>query len=97
MIKPLLDRVLLKKVEEKNVTSSGIVLSEKPKEVPSTGKVIAVGPGKKDENGQVVEMNVSEGDIVIYKQYAGTTVESQGKEYVIVEIKDVLAVVEEEK
>lgn len=97
MIKPLLDRVLLEKVEEENVTSSGILVSEKPKELPSTGRVIAVGPGKLDDNGNLVEMIVKENDVVIYKQYAGTTVESDSKEYVIVEIKDVLAIVEEDK
>lgn len=95
MIKPLLDRVLLQKVEEETVTKSGIILTDKPKEVPSQGKVIAIGPGK-IEDGNLIEMTVQEGDVVIYKQYAGTSIEYQGEDYVIIDIKDVLAVVKEE-
>ena len=69
MLKPLLDRVLLKKLEEEKVTSSGLVISETNKEVPNTGLVIAVGPGKIDDKGNKIEMNVKEGDTVIFKQY----------------------------
>ncbi len=96
MLKPLLDRVLLKKLEEESVTSSGLVISEKNKEVPNTGEVIAVGAGKIDEHGNKIDMNVKEGDVVIFKQYAGTEVEDQGEKYVIVEMKDILALVEKE-
>lgn len=96
MIKPLLDRVLLEKVEEENVTSSGILISDKPKEKPSTGKVLAVGPGNVDEQGRPIEMSVSAGDIVIYKQYAGTTITEDEKDYIIVDMKDILAIVEED-
>lgn len=96
MLKPLLDRVLLKKLEEEKVTSSGLVISETNKEVPNTGLVIAVGPGKIDDKGNKIEMNVKEGDTVIFKQYTGTEVEHKNEKYVIVEMKDVLAIVEKD-
>ena len=94
MLRPLLDRVLLEKVEEEKVTKSGIILSDKTVEKPSTAKVIAVGPGKVDEHGKPIVMEVKVGDIVVYKQYSGTNVKDDNKEYVIVEMKDILAVVE---
>lgn len=94
MLRPLLDRVLLEKVEEEKVTKSGIILSDKTVEKPSTAKVVAVGPGKVDDQGKPVVMEVSVGDLVVYKQYSGTNVKDGQKEYVIVEMKDILAVVE---
>lgn len=94
MLKPLLDRVLLKKVEQETTTSSGLIISDKKAEKPSTGDVIAVGPGKVDEKGNLVEMNVAVGQRVIYRQYAGTEVKDGNDNYVIVEMKDILAIVE---
>lgn len=94
MLKPLLDRVLLQKVEEENVTKSGLILSEKSKELPNTGKVIAVGPGKITDSGEKIEMQVQLGDIVIFKQYATTEVSHDNEKYVLVEMKDILAIVE---
>ena len=94
MLRPLLDRVLLEKVEEEKVTKSGIILSDKTVEKPSTAKVVAVGPGKLDDQGIPISMDVSVGDVVVYKQYSGTNVKDQDTEYVIVEMKDILAVVE---
>lgn len=96
MLKPLLDRVLLKKLEEEKVTASGLVISDKNKEVPNTGTVIAVGPGRLDDKGNLIEMNVKEGDVVIYKQYAATEVEDTHEKYIIVEMKDILAIVEKD-
>ncbi len=94
MLRPLWDRVLLEKVEEEKVTKSGIILSDKTVEKPSTAKVVAVGPGKPDDQGKPISMDVSVGDVVVYKQYSGTNVKDQDTEYVIVEMKDILAVVE---
>lgn len=93
MIVPLLDRVLLEKVEAKKQTASGIILAEASKEKPSLATVVAVGPGKK-EDGVLVPMGVEVGQTVIFKQYAGTDVTHQNKEYLIVEVKDILAIVE---
>lgn len=94
MLKPLLDRVLLKKVEQETTTSSGLIISDKKTEKPSTGDVVAVGPGKIDDHGNKIEMNVSVGERVIYRQYAGTEVKDNNESYVIVEMKDILAIVE---
>lgn len=96
MLKPLLDRVLIKKSEEEKVTASGLVISDKNKEIPNKGIVLAVGPGKKDDQGNLIEMQVKEGDEVIFKQYAGTEVEENHEKYTIVEMKDILAVVEKD-
>ncbi|HHX53087.1 MAG TPA: co-chaperone GroES [Erysipelothrix sp.] len=96
MLKPLLDRVLLKKIEEENVTASGLVVSKENKELPNTGLVISVGPGKIDDHGNKIDMVVKEGDIVIFKQYAGTEVEDNQEKYVIVEMKDILAIKEKD-
>lgn len=93
MIKPLLDRVVLEKVESEKKTASGIILTDVSKEKPSLAKVVAVGPGKVDD-GKLIEVPVKVGDTVIYKQYATTEVKYENKEYLICESKDILAVIE---
>ncbi|NLI68473.1 MAG: co-chaperone GroES [Bacilli bacterium] len=86
MIKPLGDRVLIELVEQEETTASGIVLPDTAKEKPQEGKVVAVGKDAEEE----VKVN----DRVIYSKYAGTEVEYDGKEYLIVSLTDILAVVE---
>jgi chaperonin GroES len=93
MIKPLLDRVLLEKVEQEKKTASGIILSDASKEKSYLAKVIAVGPGKV-EDGKLIEVGVKVDDLVIYKQYAPTEVKYENKEYLILDAKDILAIVE---
>ncbi len=93
MLKPLNEYVVLEKEKVENKTSSGIILSDKPKEQPSIGHVVAVGPGKV-ENGQVIKMDVQVGDKVIFKKYGGTEVEIDDHEYLIISITDILAIVE---
>lgn len=93
MLKPLNEYVVLEKEKVENKTSSGIILSDKPKEQPSIGYVVAVGPGKV-ENGQVIKMDVQVGDKVIFKKYGGTEVEIDDHEYLIISITDILAIVE---
>lgn len=93
MIVPLLDRVLLEKAEAEKKTASGIILAESNKEKPSIAKVIAVGPGK-TEDGILVPMTVRVNDTVIFRQYATTEVKYENKEYLIVENKDILAIIE---
>ena len=94
MIKPLGDRVVVKVLEKKEKTASGIVLPDTAKEKPQEGEVIAVGPGKMLDNGQRVALDVKVGDKVIYSKYAGTEVKYEGKEYLILSERDILAIVE---
>ena len=89
MIKPLLDRVLIKMVESEETTKSGIILSNGSKEKPQVAEVVAVGPGTED-----VKMNVKVGDKVIINKYSGTEVKYEGAEYTIVKQEDILAIVE---
>lgn len=87
-IKPLADRVVLKKMEAEEKTKSGIVLPGSAKEQPQLAEVLAVGPGTED-----VKMEVVVGDTVIFSKYAGTEVKYDGEEYLIASQKDILAVV----
>ena len=89
---PLGDRVVLKQVEVEETTKSGIVLPGQSKEKPLQAEVIAVGPGGIVE-GKEVTMLVSEGDKVVYSKYAGTEIELDGEEYLIVKQNDILAVI----
>ena len=89
MIKPLLDRVVLKVVESEETTKSGIILSNGSKEKPQFAEVVAVGPGTED-----VKMNVKVGDKVIINKYSGTEVKYEGTEYTIVKEEDILAIVD---
>ncbi|MCK8826162.1 co-chaperone GroES [Natroniella acetigena] len=93
-IKPLGDRVVIQTVEREEKTESGIVLPDSAKEKPQEGKVVAVGEGRTADSGEVIAPQVAEGDIVIYSKFAGTEVKHQGEEYLIVNEKDILAIVE---
>ncbi|WP_018111012.1 co-chaperone GroES [Thermus igniterrae] len=92
VIKPLGDRVVVKRIEEEPKTKGGIVLPDTAKEKPQKGKVIAVGSGRVLENGQKVPLEVKEGDIVVFAKYGGTEIEIDGEEYVILSERDLLAV-----
>lgn len=92
-IKPLADRVVIKKLEAETTTKSGIVLSGTAKEKPQEAEVIAVGPGALHE-GKRIEMEVKVGDKVLYSKYAGTEVKVDGEEYTILKQDDILAIVE---
>ena len=94
-IKPLGDRVVIKQVEVKEeTTESGIVIPDSAQDEPQEGKVVAVGPGKKLDNGEVAEMQVEEGDTIVYDDYAGTELKRNGEEYLVLSEKDILAIVE---
>ena len=88
-IKPLGDRVVIKRLEAEEKTASGIVLPGQAKEQPQMAQVVAVGPGT-DE----VKMEVADGDVVIFSQYAGTEVKDEGESYTILAQRDILAKVE---
>ena len=92
-LRPLADRVVIKMVEAEETTASGIILAGAAKEKPEIAEVVAVGPGGVVD-GNKVEMTVSAGDKVIMSKYAGTEVKYQGKEYVIVRMGDILAIVD---
>ena len=88
-IKPLGNRVVIKRVEAEEKTASGIVLPGQAKEKPQMAEIVAVGPGTEEE-----KMDVKVGDTVIFSQYAGTEIKYQGEEYTILTQRDVLAIVE---
>jgi len=93
-IRPLHDRVLVRREEEETKTAGGIVLPGPAAEKPSRGEVIAVGNGKITENGDVRPLDVKAGDKVIFGQYAGSTVKVEGEELLIMSEAEILAVVE---
>ena len=93
-LKPLGDRIVVEPIEQEEQTALGIFLPETAKEKPQQGKVIAAGPGARKDTGERIVMDVKVGDKVLYARYAGTNVELDGKEYLILKESDVLAVVE---
>ncbi|MCQ2969858.1 MAG: co-chaperone GroES [Clostridium sp.] len=92
-IKPLGDRVVIKKLEAESTTKSGIVLTGTAKEQPQEAKVMAIGPGAMVD-GKRVEMDVKVGDKILYSKYSGTDVKVAGEEYIILRQDDILAIVE---
>lgn len=94
-LKPLGDRLVVKPLEEEEVTPGGIVLPETAKEKPQKGEVLAVGPGSRDDEGQYIAMDVSIGDKVLYAKYGGTEVKVNGDKLLILRESDILALIEE--
>lgn len=92
MLRPLGDRVVVKRIEEEAKTKGGIVLPDTAKEKPQRGKVIAVGSGRMLDNGTKVPLEVKQGDTVLFAKYGGTEVEIDGEEYIILSERDLLAV-----
>ena len=93
-IRPLHDRVLVRRQEEETKTAGGIVLPGSAAEKPSRGEVVAAGKGKVNEKGEVRPMDVKVGDKVIFGQYAGNTVKVDGEEFLIMSENEILAVIE---
>ncbi len=94
MLKPLGDRVVIEVAKEEEKTVGGIVLASAAKEKPQTGTIIAVGEGRTLDNGQKVSVAVKAGDTVMFEKYSGAEVKYEGKEYLIVHEKDIVAIVE---
>ena len=92
-IKPLEDRVLVEPLEAETTTASGLVIPDTAKEKPQEGKVVAAGPGRVDDKGNRVPMDVAVDDVVIFSKYGGTEVRYNGKDYLLLNSRDVLAVV----
>jgi chaperonin GroES len=92
-IRPLQDRVLVRRVEEEERTAGGIIIPDTAKERPQEGLVVATGKGKVRDDGSVTPLDVKQGDRVLFGKYAGTEVTLDGEEYVILREDDVLAVI----
>jgi chaperonin GroES len=93
-IRPLQDRVIVKRVEEEGKTKGGIIIPDTVKEKPMEGKVTAVGKGKVLEDGQIHPLDVKAGDRVLFTKYAGTEVKIDGEEHLIMREDDILGVIE---
>jgi len=94
-LKPLDDRIVVEPNEAEQTTASGLVIPDTAKEKPQQGKVLAVGPGKRAENsGELIALDISVGQTVLYSKYGGTEVTIEGKDLLILSSRDVLAVVE---
>jgi chaperonin GroES len=93
-IRPLQDRVIVKRVEEEEKTRGGIIIPDTAKEKPIEGKVIAVGKGKLNEDGKVRALDVKKGDLVLFGKYAGTEIKLDGVDHLILREDDILGVIE---
>jgi chaperonin GroES len=93
-IRPLHDRVLIKRVEEEQKTKGGIIIPDTAKEKPAEGKVIAVGTGRVQEDGKIRALDVKKGDRVLFGKYSGTEVKVDGDELIIMREDDILCVIE---
>jgi chaperonin GroES len=93
-LRPLGDKILIKRLEAESKTKSGIVLPDSAKEKPKRGKVLSVGEGKRLENGSRAPVSVKKGDEVIFSSYAGTELKLDGEELMIMSEDDILAIVE---
>ncbi|MDQ4026233.1 MAG: co-chaperone GroES [Actinomycetota bacterium] len=92
-IRPLEDRILVRPEEGQETTVSGIVIPDTAKEKPQEGTVLAIGPGKRSDTGDLIPMDVKEGDRVMYSKYGGTEIKVDGEELLILSSRDVLAIV----
>jgi chaperonin GroES len=93
-IRPLHDRILVKRMEEQEVRKGGIIIPDTAKEKPQEGKVIAVGNGKVGEDGKKIPLDVKAGDRILFGKYSGNEVKIEDEEYVIMREEDVLAILE---
>ncbi len=93
-IRPLHDRVLVKRIEEDEKSSGGIVIPDTAKEKPMQGKVMAVGPGGRDEAGKLVPLDVKKGDKILFGKWSGTEVKLNGDELLIMKESDIMGVIQ---
>ena len=94
-VKPLQDRILVKRIEEEERTKGGIIIPDAAKEKPQEGMVVAVGDGKTLESGQKAALTVKPGDKILFGKYSGTEIKVDGEEHLILREDDVLAIVED--
>jgi len=93
-LRPLNDRVIVKRLDNERTTASGIVIPESAAEKPDQGEVIAVGPGKRTEDGKVLPLDVKAGDKVLFGKYAGQTVKVDDEELLVIREEEILAIIE---
>ncbi len=93
-IRPLHDRVLVKRLEEETTTPGGIIIPDSAKEKPTKGKIIAVGTGNKTEEGKVIPLDVQKGDVVLFAKWGGQEIKVDGEELIIMKESDIIAVEE---
>jgi chaperonin GroES len=93
-VRPLHDRVIVKRLEEQDKTKGGIIIPDTAKEKPVEGKIMAVGAGKVMENGKRMPLQVKEGDRVLFGKYAGTDIRIEGEDHLIMREDDIIAIVE---
>lgn len=93
-IRPLHDRLIVKRLEEEGRTKGGIIIPDTAKEKPIEGRVIAVGDGKTKEDGKKIPMEIKKGDRVLFAKYAGTEVKIDGEEHLMMREDDILAIIE---
>ena len=96
-VKPLHDRILIKRVEEKETIKGGIIIPDTAKEKPQEGEVIAVGTGKKTEEGKVIPLDVQAGDRILFGKYSGTEIKIDDQEFLIIREDEVLGIIEAAK
>ncbi len=93
-IRPLNDRLLVKRLQEEEMTAGGIIIPDSAKEKPAEGEVVAVGPGKVADNGERVALQVKDGDMVLFSKYGGTDVKLDGEDFLIMREEDILGIIE---
>jgi chaperonin GroES len=93
-LRPLQDRILVKRIEEEQVTAGGIFIPDTAKEKPQRGEIVAVGNGKKTEDGKVIPVDLKVGDKVLFGKYAGTDIKVEGQDFLIMREDDILGVIE---
>jgi len=93
-IRPLYDRIVVKRIEEQEVKQGGIIIPDSAKEKPQEGEVVAVGQGKRLENGKLVALDVKVGDRILFGKYSGSEIKLDGEEYVIMREDEVLGILE---
>jgi chaperonin GroES len=93
-LRPLHDRILIKRIEEKEAVKGGIIIPDTAKEKPQEGEVVAVGNGKKTEEGKVTALDVKAGDRILFGKYSGAEIKLDGQEYLILREEEVLGIIE---
>ena len=93
-IRPLNDRLLVKRLQEEEMTAGGIIIPDSAKEKPAEGEVVAVGPGKVADSGERVALQVKAGDMVLFSKYGGTDVKLDGEDFLIMREDDILGLVD---
>ena len=93
-LRPLHDRVIIKRLDNETKTASGLVIPDNAAEKPDQGEVLAIGPGKKDDSGKSIALDVKVGDRVLFGKYAGQTVKVDGNELLVMREEDIMAVIQ---